>query len=213
MQKTMVGLLVGAIMMLPMAARAESAMDGTIDKMKNACSSAMKGISQETPANPNYGVLKLGYFLPNNDEEGLKDYKKTWDVELGYGYLFTKNVALEVGGTYLTTKYDKDNVDAKMTTYSIPVTAKFIYPVTKDIDVFAGAGVGYYFASLEAGDETERGKGWGYHAVAGADYKVMENVALGMELKWNQAKVKNDDWDDKLNVGGTSVKLAAKYLF
>lgn len=214
MKKLTIGLLV-LFWVMPMAARAEMSAQGLADKADKAAQNTVKKLKDCTnvPVPANYGALKLGYFIPNNDENGLKDFNQTWDVELAYGRMLTKNIAAEIGGTYYSTKNDDDDVDAKVTTWSIPVTVKYIYPATKDIDIFAGAGFGYYSSKIEANDESDTGDGWGYHAVVGADYKITPDIALGMELKWNRVTAKNSDWDDNPNVGGTSAKICAKYLF
>lgn len=198
----------------------------------------------------NFAAVKLGLFMPNGDDnedelEGLDGFDNTVAFELAYGRQLMKNFGIEIGVNYYSTDGDQSEsesvgsqtetytTDLTVTTWSIPITAKFIYPATEKIDVFAGLGVGYYISKVEcdwrdlgvngnttvfdeSGSESDTGKDFGYHIVAGADYKIMSNVALGGEVKWTKADVEFDNDDGEsydCNVGGTTVSLVAKYLF
>jgi opacity protein-like surface antigen len=182
-----------------------------------------------------YASVKLGYFMPNSDDDGLKDFDNEFSLGLAVGTKLSPNFAIELGWDYYSTKGNDTvssggvsyAIDAEVTTWSIPLTAKFILPVSKEIEVFMGAGVGYYDSQIDADgtlsggglsadlwSESDSASGIGYHLVAGADYKINRNVALGGEIKWCKAELDFEDIsDDEINVGGTTLNLVVKYLF
>jgi len=120
--------------------------------------------------------------------------------------------------------------DNDVTVWAIPITAKFQFPLSNELTGFFGAGIGFYNARFEA-DETFRAPGYapfyggsfsdtgscvGYHVVAGVDLAVSRNMAVGMEVKWSAAEMdfEEDGYEAvDMNVGGTTVNLAAKVYF
>lgn len=185
-------------------------------------------VSAADPAG--YAALKLGYFTPNNDDDGLDGFDSVGSFGLAFGAKFSPNFAIEVGSEYYSTDdnwngyIDGDYVIAKgtVTTWSLPITCKLIAPVSNELEVFLGLGIGLYTSEFEIeasgpyayAEGSDTASDIGYHAVVGADYKINPNISLGMELKWFEADLDfNDLFYDEINVGGTTFNVVAKYLF
>lgn len=176
-----------------------------------------------------YLALKPGYFIPNDDSDGLEDFDSVFSIGLAAGVKFNPNLAGEVGWDY----YSTENTEAgylnstygiytgTVTTWSVPLTLKLVAPIDRQVSVFAGMGIGLYNAKYELefesanlyGRGSDSTSGAGFHIVFGADLKVDANLALGMELKWSQAELEFDDLNEDINVGGTTFSVVAKYLF
>lgn len=190
----------------------------------------------------NYGVIKLGYFLPNSDSEGLKHYDNTAGFGVAFGHEFSRGIAAEIGLDYYTTAYEASGaiqvvdaesrqvidgrytLDRKISVRAVPATVKYCLPVSNQIKVFTGAGIGYYWVDFEADlsvtaqadrSTSDSGTCFGYHLVAGAQYAVLTNLALGLELKWSKAEqeIAAEGKTFDVNVGGTAINLVGKMLF
>ena len=199
-----------------------------------------------------YLALKLGGFLPNGDDDGMKDYDKVFTIGGAGGAKLLPWFAVELGVDYYSTKGNETDTyslvfasasyskDTKVKTWSIPLTAKFILPISKVVQPFVGAGGGWYSSKIDV-DETykvpllnertysnsDSANGWGYHFVAGVDFNIMPHLALGAEVKWCKAELDFKDITDianqlnldnkidysNFNVGGTTLNFVAKYLF
>lgn len=183
-----------------------------------------------------YGALKLGYFMPNDDDDGLKDFDDVFSIGLAGGVKLTPNIAIEIGGDFYSTEVGDATVsflnasytvDVKVTTWSMPLTGKLILPVSEELDFFLGLGVGWFSSKIDMDGTgsiggvsadiwhgSDSADGIGYHGVVGADYNIDPNIALGVEIKWCKAMLEFEDIsDDETNVGGTTFNLVAKYLF
>ena len=171
-----------------------------------------------------YGALQGGYFIPNNDREGMKDFDSNARFGLAGGFRFTPYTAIEVGVDYgavrrKNTVYVIDNLT--IVTWSIPLTAKIIVPIVEGLEAYAGFGKTRYdnefkmkSSSLNI-NQTADGWCWGYHAVAGVDFRVDPTWALGMGLKWEKARqeidINNSTATEKINVGGATFLFTMKY--
>ncbi|MBI4824001.1 MAG: porin family protein [Nitrospirae bacterium] len=170
-----------------------------------------------------YVDLKLGAFYPNQKEDGLKDFDIGPNIEADLGYKFNKNLAGEIGIGYIRTTaefiYDPTTGEKEEDTASaipITLTAKGILPLAGDkVELFAGAGLGYYFTKVEAeyvyppnpvfNDSVSKSKGaFGYHVVGGADYNITKTIALGFEVKWFSVK---PDYGTVVSAGGSSLDI------
>jgi hypothetical protein len=159
-----------------------------------------------------YINLKAGWFWPNSSSNGLKDFKQALVYEIDYGRNFGRNFSAELGGTYYDTK-NKDTSDYTATFYGTFATIKGkIHPAPK-MELFLGGGVGYYWGKLEYSSTKTSGTGIGWHAILGAGYRIIDCLALGVEGKYSQAKLKSNDWDKNVDFGGTSASLYLKYMF
>ncbi len=183
--------------------------------------------SYERPGyDQNYLSFKLGAFMPD-DDAGYLDTGYT--VGAALGHKFNRNFALEFGLDYTVTDFDEDYGynyrDVYITTLGIPVTAKIIAPLSNQVDLYAGVGLGLYFTDLEYDDiyddryyhedsDSLDETFTGYHLLVGADIKMSPYTALTTELKYTGV---DEDFDDDyfydLEVGGTTASVGLKFLF
>ena len=182
-----------------------------------------------------YGALKLGYFIPNNDDDGLNDFDKVFAIGVAGGAKLLPWFALELGGDYYKTKGNDSvtyagvsyDVNAKVKTWSVPLTARLILPISKVVQPFVGGGGGWYWSSVDMDgtvsgfglsdqvwSKSQSANGPGYHFVAGVDFNLTPNFGLGAEVKWSKAELDFDRIsDDKINVGGTTLNFVVKGMF
>ena len=162
-----------------------------------------------------------------DDDAGYLDTGYTLGGAIGHK--FNRNFALEFGLDYTVTHFDDDYgydyEDAYVTTLGIPVTAKIIAPLSNQVDLYAGAGLGLYFTDLEYDypyddryyyehDDSLDETFTGYHLLVGADIRMSSYTALSMELKYTGV---DEDFDNDLfydlEVGGTTASVGFKFLF
>jgi len=175
-----------------------------------------------------YINLKAGWFWPNQSSNGLKDFKQTLAYEFNYGRMFGRNFAAELGGIYYNTKYDgtispesitgNSSTDITTSFYGPMATIKGIIHPIKKMDIYAGAGAGYYFSETVMkltgeSDYKAKGKGVGWHVMAGTSYDVIDKLAIGIDGKYFQAKLNSDDFSEKTDFGGITASIYLKYMF
>lgn len=175
-----------------------------------------------------YVTLKAGWFWPNSSENGLKDFRQAPAYEFNYGRMFGNNFAAELGGIYYQTEYDgtssPENIAGKFSTdinvsfYGPIATIKGIIHPVEIMELFLGAGAGYYWSETNikysASDDLKaKGRGIGWHIAAGSTIHVIERLGLGIEGKFSQAKLDSDDFTEKIDFGGISASIYLKYLF
>lgn len=132
----------------------------------------------------NYIVLRGGTYT---FMDSLKDANLAtgFDGELAYGRYILPNLILEGAAGYF---HDGVNKGYGNDVKGIPVTltAKGVYPI-KRFDLFAGAGVGVYFAKLHAklGETVTNANKTipGGHAVIGSYYNFTSSLFAGVEGK------------------------------
>lgn len=191
-------------------------------------------------ADDSYVSVKGGLFLPNSDMPGLKNFKKGYNFELAVGAKIHPNIAIEAAAGYYQTEIKDNFVDTYYDYYNdayytttptvsaIPVTLtiKGIIPLGK-VDLFAGAGAGYYYTMLENKvkdldgavlgnlDETYNASAFGYHFVGGVDFNITDSVAIGAEIKQVYVKPESDisGYKQKVNMGGTIANAGVKFKF
>ncbi len=183
-------------------------------------------------AEDTYLSLKGGVFLPNGKSgNGLNNFDAGYSLDIGLGFKPEQYVAVELGtGVYaaegkVTTTTSSDS----MKLYAVPVTAtvKGLLSLEKT-ELYAGAGAGYYFGAMERKqsnsvatiDETSHGGAFGYHVVAGGDYRLSGKFSLGAEFKWFSTRPELEfstfsgtKSKEKWELGGSTIGLAAKYSF
>jgi len=182
-----------------------------------------------TPASAEfYFGIKGSAFLPNSSDDGLKDFDTGYGAETFAGYRFMPYFGLEAGAGYYESKWAENFlwVEESIKVSAIPVTltAKGFLPLGDKARLYAGAGVGMYFAKakLEASAESEGltysvseeadDSVFGYHAVFGGEFMVSSAVGLQIEGKWFKAEPEFSDISDgKGDIGG--IMLSFGVLF
>ena len=168
-------------------------------------------------------------FLPNNSNDGLKDFDTGYGGEAFAGYRFIPYFGLETGVGYFQSKGSESDsgVKGEVTVSAIPVTltAKGFLPLGERARLYAGAGVGMYFAKAKVelsadidgvkfsiSDEDDA-SAFGYHAVLGGEFMVSSAVGLQAEAKWFKVEPEfsDDISDGKTDFGG--VMLSFGVLF
>lgn len=180
-------------------------------------------------ADDTYFGMKAGMFMPNGKSPGLDMFDTGFAVDLSLGVKPASYAAVELGTGFYTASGESDatGVQQDMTAYAVPITltAKGIVEFGK-LDLFAGAGAGMYFCFIdnkwEGGpDESNHGIAPGYHALAGADFRINNRWNAGAEFKWlstrpeiKMTEVLGDDpVERKREFGGTVLSLGVKYKF
>jgi hypothetical protein len=159
-----------------------------------------------------YINLKIGWFFPNSSSSGLKDFKQTLVYQFDYGKNIGRNFAAELGGTYYSTKYENIS-DYTAAFYGPLATIKGKLHPTKKMELFLGAGAGYYWGTQDFESKKTTGTGIGWHIILGGGYSIINSLALGLDVKYSQAKLKSNDWTDDIDFGGTAASFYLKYLF
>lgn len=191
----------------------------------------LAGLVTIAHAEGEFATFKAGGFLPNGNGSAtgsLKDYDTGFNIEAAAGFKPVPYVALEAATGFFRASRDYNyNFDStkptKDTASGVPITLSIKGIIgTERIDLFAGAGAGYYFCILDQRTPTlnmsQHGNALGYHVVGGIDYKFSEQWYFGAEIKWFVTKPKFEninalgqkvEWE----MGGTNMNLTAKYHF
>ncbi|MBP2679321.1 MAG: hypothetical protein H6Q82_2386 [Deltaproteobacteria bacterium] len=151
-------------------------------------------------APPNYGVLKLGGYLPQASD--VEDFDDAFYGELGLGHYFTNNWAIELGVGYTETEASVSDATGSTSVdlMIIPLTLgiRGSIPVG-GFEPFATAGIGAYITEVDAsGSGSEDDTAFGYYVGAGANFNVSPNIFLGVEGKYFWAEP---------SLGGVDVKI------
>ena len=106
-----------------------------------------------------FGVY--GSYWDGNDTDGQ------WGGGLRVGFEFLKWLELEFHGTYYTTSEEIGGTDIDFTQIPVDGGLKFNFLPEKNFNVYAGAGVSYYFLDV---DEFDIDDEWGYYADGGIEF-------------------------------------------
>jgi len=155
-------------------------------------------------AGDNYFAIKAGIFTPTGD---LEDFDNAFQGEIAIGHNFNPNFGLEFGigrfetdATYGYGGYDSEignwsgSETDEVTVTPVTITARGIIPIDK-LSLYAGAGVGLYFATGEvavtgtsdignvsfSGDDDDMVPG--VHVLAGIEYNLTPEVFAGIEAR------------------------------
>jgi len=171
-----------------------------------------------------YASFKVGLYMPEDSYDLLENGSS---IGLALGSNLTRNFALEIGMNYDSADFRQEYTggydDAYVSTFSVPVTAKVIAPLSPAIDVFAGAGLGVYFSEIRPGslwyedpdDMVDReDTSLGVHTVIGSDIKVNPAMALNIELRYTAiAHDSDNDFHEVLGLDGTTATVGVKFRF
>jgi opacity protein-like surface antigen len=197
--------------------------------MMICCCLLLGALAATANADDSYLALKGGGFLPNSKgsggQGGLKDFDTGYNLEVAIGFRPASYAAIELGSGFYTTRRDTNapTGNEKISAYGVPVTATAKGVLTTGpVDIFAGAGFGYYFTLFDREipnkKESMHSNALGYHLVGGVDYRLNEHYSLGTEIKWFSVKPEFDDFNTagakvKWDFGGTIFNIGMKYSF
>jgi opacity protein-like surface antigen len=137
----------------------------------------------------NYATLKLGAYLPQDDD--LDEFDTGFNGEVAFGHYFNPNVALEFGVGYLKTEGEVPGVSGEITSHPILLSIKGVTQITGG-EFYGMAGVGFYITDAEVStlgvtvnsDDTP----FGFHFGVGGNLNLSPNAFLGLEAKYFWAK-------------------------
>jgi opacity protein-like surface antigen len=154
----------------------------------------------------NYATVKLGVFSPRSYFLEGEDFSKGFDGEVALGRNFNRYLAGEFGLGYFKTTSGSDQITA----VPVTVTGKGILPLG-DIELYAGAGIGPYFAKAELSSQSYNDTALGWNILAGVNINVMPNLFFGTEIKYLWVKPSFDPWDSRLNGATATANLGFRF--
>lgn len=164
-----------------------------------------------------YIVFKTGIYTPTSDdltsEENGANFGTGFDGEIAVGHYFKQNVAGEISAGYAETTSNFHGFDAKIWTFPVLVTFKFFYPLN-EIQPYAEAGGGYYYAHLNTHGDDYHSDGWGTHLGLGVDYNLTKDAFVGLEGRYIWAFYDfNDPGSSKINGHGYTLTVDLGYRY
>jgi opacity protein-like surface antigen len=161
-----------------------------------------------------YMAVKGGLFMPNGDEQGLKDWDNGFGGEVAVGGDFGA-FAIDGSVGYFRIEHP-DADDLNLAVVPLTLTAKAQLHPAPGMAIYAGGGLGYYVGMLGGDDvsgvdtDDKTGTGVGFHLVGGIELPLGP-IGFLAEVKWSQADVEFGDSDDKTNIGGIAVLAGIKF--
>lgn len=125
----------------------------------------------------NYAAIKLGAYSPRAHFLLGDDFSRGFDGELALGRSFNRYLAGEVGVGYFKTT----GTTGQVTVYPVTVTGKGIYPLG-EVELYAGAGIGAYFAKAELNSQSYNDTAFGWHIRSGRDCLDRDRRFISDEL-------------------------------
>jgi len=196
-------------------------------------------LTRDVTETPYYFTLKLGIYSPQSDELRTEyaHFDTGWTGEISFGRYFHPNFGVELGLGYLETDAtdgtfnDPDwgpwGADLRITAIPLTLTAKGILPL-RNVDLFAAAGVGFYFVKGEAdwttllygdGSFDDDDTVFGFHVGLGANFNVTQNIFIGMEGKYLWASpefeetILGERWEFDADLDGFTITTNIGYRF
>lgn len=154
----------------------------------------------------NYGAVKLGVYSPRSHFLRGQDFSNSIDGELALGHYFSPSLAGEFGLGYFRTS----NGSNQITAYPVTVTGKGILPLG-DLELYAGAGIGAYFAKAKLLSLSYDDTALGWHILAGFNLNVMQNLFLGAEMKYLWVKPSFGSWESRLDATTGTANLGVRF--
>lgn len=139
--------------------------------------------------------VKAGAYFPTGDLEDA-DFGTGFSGEVSYGRYLHPNFVTEFGVGYLRS----EDTSADVWAVPLTVTLKGVYPVN-GVELFAGAGAGFYIVEAEVDSETDDDSVWGGHVVAGANVDINPTLFVGVEGKYIFTD-EADFFGEKVNLNG-----------
>lgn len=97
-----------------------------------------------------------------------------------------------------------------MTLVPVTVTGKGILPLG-DVELFAGAGIGAYFAKADLGSQSYDDTALGWNILAGVNFNVMPNLLFGTEIKYHWIKPSFGPHDSRLDGVTATANLGIRF--
>lgn len=147
---------------------------------------------------PNYAVLKLGGYFPQDND--LDEFDNSFYGEIGFGHYFNPNIAVEFGVGYTESSASESvsgvgSVDVDLTIIPIMLGVKVLMP-SGNFEPYAMAGMGLYYTDIDAsvsltgigsGSASEDDTAFGGFLGLGVNFNVTPNAFIGLEGKYLMA--------------------------
>jgi len=133
-----------------------------------------------------YYVLKGGIYSPENDD--VKDADEGINLEAAIGTYTSEYFGAEMGFGFFQTKF-KEPSNVKITAKFFPITFNLLgnYPVGP-VEMYGGGGIGAYISKTEVTEnnqsDSEVHTSYGFQALLGGRYNLLNNLFVGMEGKY-----------------------------
>ncbi len=174
-----------------------------------------------------YVALRAGVYLPQANPSGYDgSYGAGLDLELAVGRVFFPWMAGEIGVGYAGATSDV-HLGYYPGQFQIPVTARFaLVPLTASlklilpaglIEPYAFGGIGVYFATFQKDPAdtlptvTESSTILGFHAGAGATYRVGQRILVGADGRY--AFVRDQFFGNRYSFNGVGFTATVAYRF
>jgi opacity protein-like surface antigen len=154
----------------------------------------------------NYGTVKLGAYSPRSHFLRGNDFSKGIDGEVALGRYFNRYLAGEVGVGYFKTTSGSNQV----TVVPATVTGKGIYPLG-EVELYAGAGIGAYFAKADLFSQSYDDTAVGWHILTGVNFNVTPTLFLGAEIKYLWVKPSFGSWASSLDGVTATANLGIRF--
>ncbi|HMP90290.1 MAG TPA: OmpW family outer membrane protein [Kiritimatiellia bacterium] len=173
-------------------------------------------------------VMTMAFILPNAHANGLGFFASYWDTkdaedEFGIGaklqFSLDQAITMELRASIF--QFEDSEGGIKVELDVIPLEAGLLFNLAPgaEFNPYIGGGAGYYImdAEISAGglsSDLDIDNEVGYYAVAGAELKLADNIALFVEAKYTWLKIKKVEGisaDAKLDGFGGNAGLIIKW--
>jgi len=165
-------------------------------------------------APPNYVALKLGAYLPQDDD--MDEFDTGFNGEVALGHYFNPNIAMEFSGGYFKSEGDAEGVSGEVTVNPILLSIKGVAPFAGG-EFYGLVGGGLYITEFEVSalglTFTDDDTVFGFQLGIGANFNLANNVFLGLEGKYFWAKPSISILGESLDVNIDGIQATANIGF
>ena len=154
----------------------------------------------------NYAAVKLGAYSLRSHYLRGQDFSRGINGEVAVGRYFHRHLAGEFGLGYFKTTAGSNQITA----IPVTVTGKGILPLG-DFELYAGAGIGAYFAKGELYSQSYSDTALGWHVLTGVDINVTPILFVGGEIKYLWAQPSFGPWDARLDGATATANLGVRF--
>jgi opacity protein-like surface antigen len=201
----------------------------SILRLTAAVALAVGIVAASVPASAQYYAGARGsVFLPNDRVDGLSDFDTGWGLEAFAGLPIGPNFGIEAGVGYCRTEWSDSGEAIKeqsiVSAVPLTLTAKGYVPVGTLGRVYAGAGIGAYFAKAEiegswkeegieiAASDSSNDTAFGYHVVFGGEFAINPRLSLDAQVKWFRAEPKFSFFENSADANSATVDIGGVLL-